>query len=80
MKINRYGTVIIAPGPILVEGWLVEREPTDPPESEATNEQMLLEVVIPWAQRKLNDAILQNLKRISQEKKAQNPTTTTGTN
>ena len=75
MKIVKYGTVTVTEGPIKVEGWLVEREPTDPPESEATNEQMLLEVAIPWAQKRLNEAIMQNLRRISKEiKAAQNPT------
>jgi hypothetical protein len=75
MKINQYGVVILTPRDIKVEGWLVERELTDPPESEATTEQLLLEVVIPWAQKKLNAAILQNLQRISKEiKEAKNPT------
>ena len=75
MKITRYGHVILTPETVRVEGWLVERESTDPPESEATNEQMLLEVAIPWAQKRLNDAVMQNLRRISKEKKAaQNPT------
>ena len=77
MKIIKHGKVILTEGPVLVEGWEVERELTDPPIEEASHEQMLLEVVIPWAQRKLNSAILQNLRRISKEKKAaQNPTET----
>jgi len=81
MKITKYGSVILTPHTVLVEGWQVERELSDPPESEATNEQMLLEVAIPWAQQKLNEAIFQNLQRISKEKKAaQNPTTMTGSN
>jgi hypothetical protein len=71
MKINQVGHVILTPNKVLVEGWLVEREPSDPPETEATNEQMLLEVAIPWAQKKLNEAIGQNLRRISKEIKAQ---------
>lgn len=75
MKIVKHGIVILTEGPVRVEGWLVERELTDPPLIEATNEQLVLEVAIPWAQKKLNAAILQNLQRISQEKKAeQNPT------
>ena len=70
MKIITYGVVILTEAKVQVEGWSVQREDTDPPESEATNEQMLLEVVIPWAQKKLNEAILQNLQRISREHKA----------
>lgn len=79
MKITKYGVVIITHGGIKIEDWLVESEPSDPPE--ATKEQMLLEVTIPWAQKKLNAAILANLQRISREKKAtqvENPTTASG--
>jgi hypothetical protein len=68
MKINRYGVVILTEAKVQVEGWLVEKEASDP--AEATTEQMLLEVAIPWAQKKLNDAIGQNLQRISREHKA----------
>jgi hypothetical protein len=68
MKIEKYGTVIIGEGPIKIDGWLVKPELTDPPE--ATPEQMLLEVVIPWAQKKLNAAILSELQRVSTQKKA----------
>ena len=67
MKIVTVGAVILTENKIAVEGWRVTREDTDPPLSEATNEQLLLEVAIPWAQKKLNDAILQNLRRISKE-------------
>lgn len=81
MKIITVGRVILTPYDIKFEGWNVQRESTDPPLSEATNEQMVLEVAIPWAQKKMNEAILQNLQRISREKKAvQNPTTITGGN
>ncbi len=73
MKILTHGTVLLTEGQIRVEGWLVERELTDPPLSEATNEQLVLEVAIPWAQKKLNAAIMENLRRISNEKKAGNP-------
>jgi hypothetical protein len=80
MKIVKHGTVTLTDGPVRVEGWLVERELTDPPLSEATNEQLVLEVAIPWAQKKLNAAILQNLNRISKERTqqqaGQNPTET----
>jgi hypothetical protein len=68
MKIAKHGVVILTDHGVKVEGWLVTPEPDDP--KDATQEQMLLEVVIPWAQKKLNEAILQNLKRISAEKKA----------
>ena len=68
MKIRTYGKVIIGEGPIQFEGWNVEQELTDPPE--ATPEQMLLEVAIPWAQKKMNDAIAQELLRISKLRKA----------
>ena len=74
MKVTKFGVVILTETGVRVEGWQVEREITDPPIEEATHEQMLLEVAVPWAQKKLNEAIYQNLKRISQEKKAQNPT------
>jgi hypothetical protein len=74
MKIVKHGAVTFTEGPVRVEGWVVERELTDPPLSEATNEQLVLEVAIPWAQKKLNEAIMTNLRRISKEKKAQNPT------
>ena len=70
MMVTKYGVVIFTATDIKVEGWEVQREITDPPLSEASPEQMLLEVVIPWAQKKLNAAIMQNLQRISNEKKA----------
>jgi hypothetical protein len=80
MKITKFGSVTLTEHSVQVEGWQVERELTDPPIEEATHEQMLLEVAIPWAQKKLNGAILQNLRRISQEKKAEQNPTTTGAN
>jgi len=67
MKINQYGHVILTKDKILVEGWLVEREASDP--EDATNEQLLLEVAIPWAQQKLNDAIMQELRKVSKMRK-----------
>jgi hypothetical protein len=76
MKIEKYGVVILTQNAIKVEGWQVERERSDPPESEATHEQLLLETVIPWAQKKMNTAIMENLRRISKEIKEKNPTTT----
>jgi len=68
MKINRYGVVILTATKVQVEGWQVEREPSDP--ADATNEQLLLEVAIPWAQHKLNDAIMGELRKISKLRKA----------
>lgn len=70
MIIRRHGVVILTQHDIKVEGWLVERELSDPPESEASHEQMLLEVAIPWAQKKMNTAIAENLQRISKDIKA----------
>jgi hypothetical protein len=60
MKVNRYGAVIIVDKDVRVEGWLVEREPSDP--VDATPEQLLLEVAIPWAQNRMNAAILENMR------------------
>lgn len=75
MKINKHGVVVLTEQAVRVEGWNVQREDSDPPESEATTEQLLLEVAIPWAQHKLNEAIGQNLQRISKSRKAaKNPT------
>jgi hypothetical protein len=76
MKIARYGVVILTENAVKAEGWLMTPEATDPPD--ATEEQMLLETVIPWAQKKMNEAILNNFRRISAEKKAANLTTTSG--
>lgn len=71
MKIVTVGAVILTENKIAVEGWRVTREDTDPPLSEATNEQLLLEVAIPWAQQKLNAAIKAELLRIGKLRKAQ---------
>ena len=73
MIVNQYGVVILTPTRVRVEGWTVEREPSDP--ADATTEQLILEFAIPWAQHKLNQAIGQNLQRISKSRKtAKNPT------
>lgn len=69
MKITQYGTVTFTQNDVQVSGWLVEREDADP--VEATAEELLLETVIPWAQAKLNDAIMGNLRRISKLRKAE---------
>jgi hypothetical protein len=70
MKIVTVGAVILTENKIAVEGWLVERDETDPPLSEATNEQLLLEVAIPWAQKRMNAAIGMELKRVGASRKA----------
>jgi hypothetical protein len=67
MKINQYGAVIFIENAVRVEGWLVEREESDP--VDATTEQLLLEVAIPWAQAKLNNAIMGELRKISKMRK-----------
>jgi hypothetical protein len=67
MKVIQYGSVILTPGPVKVEDWIVEREASDP--ADATEEQLLLEVAIPWAQRKLNAAIMGELRKVSAMRK-----------
>jgi len=57
MKIIKFGTVTIAQGPIRVEGWLVKREDTDPPEP--TTEQLLLVTATDWALVQLKLALEQ---------------------
>jgi len=65
MKINKFGTVILTEGPVRVEGWNYSREPEDP--VDATDEQLLLEFAIPWAQERLrkatNGAVLDVMQR-----------------
>ena len=51
MRIARYGAVIITKLQIRIEGWLVEREATDP--QDATTEQLLLGVATEWALKQL---------------------------
>jgi hypothetical protein len=67
MRVIQYGRVVLTPGPVKVEDWVVEREDSDP--ADATEEQLLLEVAIPWAQRKLNSAIMGELRKVSQMRK-----------
>ena len=67
MKIIKYGIVILTEKRIQVEGWQVEREASDP--EDATSEELLLEVTIPWAQHKLNDAIAGELRKVSKMRK-----------
>lgn len=57
MKIIKYGTVTVAQGPIRIEGWLVQREDTDPPEP--TIEQLLLVTATDWALTQLKLALEQ---------------------
>ena len=68
MKIIKHGTVTLTDGPVQVDGWLIEREPTDL--ADASNEELLLEVVIPWAKNRLAAAIYEGLKDASKRKKA----------
>jgi hypothetical protein len=63
MKINKHGAFIMTENAVRVEGWLVEREVTDP--ADATTEQLLLEVAIPWAQKKLNETIANELRKVA---------------
>lgn len=55
MKIIQYGTVILTEGPVKVEGWTIEREPSDP--MNATEEQLLLDFAITWAKARLAAAV-----------------------
>ena len=66
MKVTKYGVVVLTEGPVRVEGWLIEREPSDP--TEATNEELLLEVAINWAQKRF-EAALRDAARQAFEKK-----------
>ena len=68
MKVNQYGVVILTEQAVRVEGWTVEREPSDP--ADATTEQLILEFAIPWAQHKLNEAIMGELQKVSKLRKA----------
>lgn len=54
MIIKTHGVVIIGEGPIKVEGWNVQREDGDP--KDATDEQLLMDVVIKWARDRFNTA------------------------
>jgi len=56
MKIHTYGTVTLRQdqGP-LIEGWQVEREPSDP--EDATNEELLLGFAIHWARERFTAAV-----------------------
>jgi hypothetical protein len=66
MQIKKFGVVILTNGPVRVEDWLVEREPSDP--IDATNEQLLLDFAITWAERRF-DAALQDAARKALAKK-----------
>jgi hypothetical protein len=71
MKITKYGTVIISEGPIRVDGWLVERELSDP--STATTEQLLLDFAITWAKNKFQAALNREVLNVMRARQ-QNPT------
>lgn len=56
MKIITYGSVTFQhSGPIKIEGWNVEREPSDP--VDATDEELLLDLVITWAKEMLRKSV-----------------------
>ena len=55
MIITKVGNVILGDGPIRVENWLVQREPSDPPQ--ATTEELLLALAAEWALDKLQKAV-----------------------
>lgn len=55
MIITKIGNVIIGDGPIRVENFLVQREPTDPPH--AKTEELLLGLAVEWALDKLQKAV-----------------------
>lgn len=67
MRVNKYGVVILTEGAVRVEDWEVEHEDSDP--ADATMGQLLLEFAIPWAQNKLNDAIRDELRKVSKMRK-----------
>jgi hypothetical protein len=69
MKITRYGAVIITQKKIGIEGWLVEREPTDPPD--ATTEQLLVGVATEWALNQLQMELMKAGFAAMQEKAAE---------
>lgn len=80
MKVKRVGTVTFTETTIKVEDWILIPEASDP--QDATPEELLLEVAIPWAQKKLRDAMTEALQEVSRKRKAalSNPTTVTGSN
>lgn len=73
MRIITHGVVIISDEKISVEGWNVQREPSDPPQ--AKTEELLLAVVVEWALAKLQTevnsesvaALLKEAKRLKTE-------------
>lgn len=73
MKVVRYGHVIITPKEIRVEGWLMAKEESDPPE--ATAEQLVTAFAAEWALKKLAGAVQKEsiaaLERAGQRMKAE---------
>lgn len=73
MIVTKIGNVILGDGPIRVENWLVQREPTDPPQ--AKTEELLLAHAAEWALKKLqaavNDASVQAILKESKRLKAE---------
>lgn len=72
MIVTKIGNVILGEGPIRVENWLVQRDPTDPPEAKI--EELLLAHAAEWALKKLqaavNDASVQAILKESKRLKA----------
>ena len=56
MKIDKWGTVTFTESNVLVEGWLITREPEVDP-ADATNEQLILGFAIVWAKSKFEEAL-----------------------
>ena len=77
MIIKKYGTVTFTEGDIKIDGWLIEREDSDP--ADATNEQLLLAYAIHWAKEKFSQAVqgatlnlMRQMKLVKQPKSYEN--------
>jgi hypothetical protein len=56
MKVDKFGTVTLDESSIIkVEGWLFHRDDTDP--KDATDGEVLMGFVAPWALQKLQQAV-----------------------
>jgi hypothetical protein len=69
MKIKKYGIVILTEGPVRIEGWQVESEPSDPPD--AKPEQLLTALAIDWAKARLTAATNQAIQDAVKERHRQ---------
>ncbi len=68
MIVTKLGNVILGDGPIRVDNWLVQREPTDPPQ--AKTEELLLAHAVEWALDKLTKAVnSESVKALLKESK-----------